>query len=45
MIALLVARARWNVLTTLLVLLGAVVPLGGFVVDRWLAMDTQPSAA
>lgn len=46
LIALLVARAvRWSVLTTLLVLLGAVVPFGGFVVDRWLAKNGQPSAA
>ncbi|MEJ7750768.1 MAG: DUF3817 domain-containing protein [Thermoleophilaceae bacterium] len=46
LIALLVARAaRWSVPTTLLVLLGAVVPFGGFVVDRWLAKNTQPGAA
>lgn len=46
LIALLVARAvRWSLLTIVLVLLGAVVPLGGFVVDRRLAKNTQPSAA
>ena len=45
-IALLVARAMgWSVITAVLVLLGAVVPFGGFVVDRWLARSTQPSAA
>ena len=27
----------WDARTTLLVLLGAVVPFGGYVVDRWLA--------
>ena len=44
-IALLVARAMgWSVITAVLVLLGAVVPFGGFVVDRWLARSTQPSA-
>ena len=29
--------ARWSNRTTLVVLLGAVVPLGGFIVDWWLA--------
>ncbi len=33
-------RAGWSNQTTLLVLLGAVVPFGGYVVDRWL--DRQP---
>lgn len=37
--------ARWSNRTTLAVLLGAVLPFGGFVVDRWLAKNTQPSAA
>jgi len=42
LIALLVARAaRWSLVTTLLVLLGAVVPFGGFVVDRWLARTSN----
>jgi len=46
LIALLVARAaRWSLVTTLLVLLGAVVPFGGFVVDRWLAKNKQPRTA
>ena len=27
----------WDARTTLLILLGAVVPFGGYVVDRWLA--------
>jgi len=30
-------RAGWSVPTTLWVLVGAVLPFGGFVVDRWLA--------
>jgi integral membrane protein len=30
-------RLRWSLRTTGLVLIGAVLPLGGFVVDRWLA--------
>ena len=30
-------RAGWRPLTTALVMLGAVVPFGGYVVDRWLA--------
>lgn len=37
--------ARWSTRTTLVVLLGAVLPFGGFVVDRWLAKSTQPRAA
>lgn len=38
LLALNLARgAGWSVRTTGLVLLGAVVPFGGFVVDRWLA--------
>lgn len=36
--------ARWSNRTTLGVLLGAVLPFGGFVVDRWLARHAQPSA-
>jgi integral membrane protein len=36
---------RWSNRTTFGVLLGAVLPFGGFVVDRWLAKNTQPSAA
>ncbi len=38
----LAARAGWGVRTTLLVLVGAIVPFGGYVVDRWLAR--QPVA-
>lgn len=30
-------RAGWGARTTLWVLVGAVLPFGGFVVDRWLA--------
>lgn len=30
-------RAGWGARTTLWVLIGAVLPFGGFVVDRWLA--------
>ncbi len=30
-------RAGWSVRTTLVVLVAAVIPFGGFVVDRWLA--------
>lgn len=30
-------RAAWRPRTTALVLLGAVLPFGGYVVDRWLA--------
>ncbi len=30
-------RATWGARTTALVLLGAVLPFGGYVVDRWLA--------
>lgn len=30
-------RAGWSVRTTVLVLVGAVLPFGGFIVDRWLA--------
>jgi integral membrane protein len=32
----LASEAGWSVKTTLFVLLGAVLPFGGFVVDRWL---------
>ena len=34
----------WSVKTTLLILLGAVVPFGGYVVDRWLEKDEHASA-
>ncbi len=37
----------WDARTTLLVMLGAVLPFGGFVVDRWLARtysDGVPAA-
>ena len=33
----LASRAGWSVRTTTWVLVGAVAPFGGFVVDRWLA--------
>ena len=36
--------ARWNAKQTILVLVGAVVPFGGYVVDRWVAR-THPEAA
>ena len=38
----------WTTKTTLLVLLGAVVPFGGYVVDRWLVRthpDDRPAPA
>jgi integral membrane protein len=45
LIALMVREpARWSNRTTLGVLVAAVLPLGGFAVDRWLAR-TQPGAA
>ena len=37
--------ARWSGKETILVLAGAVLPFGGFVVDRWLAGREQASAA
>jgi integral membrane protein len=37
--------AGWTTKQTLLVVLGAVLPFGGFVVDRWLARTGQLSAA
>jgi len=37
--------ARWSGQVTLLVLLGAVLPCGGFAVDRWLAKTGQLEAA
>lgn len=39
----LASRAGWSPRTTLLVLLGAVLPFGGYAVDRWLAR--RPLAA
>jgi integral membrane protein len=45
LIALSVGRTRWSLVTTLAVLLGAVLPFGGFAVDRWLARNAQPAAA
>jgi integral membrane protein len=45
-IALAVARtAGWTAKQTFLVLVGAVLPFGGFVVDRWLARTGQLKAA
>ena len=38
------SAAGWDVKTTLLVLLGAVLPFGGYVVDRWLSRQTLASA-
>lgn len=35
-------RARWSPATTLLVLLGAIVPFGGYLVDAWLARQPAP---
>ncbi len=40
----LASRADWGVRTTVLVLIGAVVPFGGYVVDRWLARQRVGSA-
>jgi integral membrane protein len=37
-------RTRWSNGTTLLVLLGAVLPFGGYVVDRWLLVPAERSA-
>jgi integral membrane protein len=33
----------WSTTTTLLILLGAVLPFGGYVVDRWLLMSSSRS--
>jgi integral membrane protein len=45
-IALVVARAAgWTAKQTALVLVGAVLPFGGFVVDRWLAKTGQLETA
>jgi len=38
-------RLGWSTRTTAGVLLGAVVPFGGFVVDRWLASRTPTKPA
>ncbi len=37
--------ARWTAKQTILVLVGAVLPFGGFVVDRWLARTGQLGTA
>jgi integral membrane protein len=37
--------AGWSTKETLLILVGAVVPFGGFVVDRWLAKRPQTAVA
>jgi integral membrane protein len=37
------ATLRWSASTTALVLLGAVLPFGGYVVDRWLARRPVPA--
>lgn len=45
-VALAVARpAGWTLRQTIGVLIGAVLPFGGFVVDRWLARTGQLEAA
>ena len=36
-------REGWSPRTTVLVLLGAVLPFGGFVVHRWLAQRVRPA--
>lgn len=36
------SEAGWSRRTTIWVLIGAVVPFGGFVVDRWLVRNVQP---
>jgi len=38
-------EAGWSPKTTLLVLLGAVLPFGGYVVDRWLARQEPVAVA
>lgn len=38
-------RAAWTTRTLILVLLGAVVPFGGYVVDRWLARHPIPPSS
>lgn len=35
---------NWNLKTTLLILLGAVLPFGGYVVDRWLETRERAGA-
>jgi len=35
----------WDTRTTLAILLGAVLPFGGYVVDRWLAKHARATAA
>ena len=35
----------WDTKTTALILLGAVVPFGGYVVDRWLTSSSRSPAA
>lgn len=37
--------SRWTNRETILILLGAVLPFGGFAVDRWLAGREQPGLA
>ncbi len=37
--------ARWDVRMTLLILAGAVLPFGGYVVDRWLAKSDTAATA
>ncbi len=37
------SRMGWSLLNTVAVLAGAVLPFGGFVVDRWIAQQAQVS--
>jgi integral membrane protein len=37
------SELRWSNRTTILVLIGAVLPFGGYVVDRWLAKQPVPA--
>jgi integral membrane protein len=41
----LAARLAWGLRTTFLVLAGAVLPFGGFVVDRWMARRPADAVA
>jgi integral membrane protein len=45
MVILLRPEQGWDAKTTLLILIGAVVPFGGYVVDRWLTSSSRSPAA